>query len=154
MTEHAKTEIRFSRRRALQGLGAVGAATAVTAGGMATAGQAAAAPARLLPAVPLPKPIGFKIPSGFPEPLAQEIAFALPGPLGATTPVIGLEAMGLDIEPSTIGDFDGFTAFAVVAGEARASDGNLYPFEFDVRAMKGRYIDEDGRERRAEFAFM
>lgn len=154
MTDHTNHGCRFSRRNALKGLGAVGAASAVTAGGLLTAGQAAAAPARLLDAVPMPKPIASRVPSGLPEPLAQEIGFALPGPLGATTPVIGLEAMGLDIEPSTIGDFSGFTAFAVLAGEARASNGNLYPFEFDVRVMKGKYIAEDGTEQRAEFAFM
>lgn len=152
MSDHAGHSCTLSRRRALKGLGALGAASAVTAGGVVTAGQADAA--RIQRALPIPKPIGSRVPSGLPEPLAQEIAFALPGPLGATTPVIGLEAMGLDIEPSTIGDFTGFTAFAVVAGEARASDGNLYPLEFDVRAMKGRYIAEDGTEQRAEFAFM
>ncbi|MEM7326643.1 MAG: hypothetical protein AAF531_26385 [Actinomycetota bacterium] len=143
-----------SRRGALKGLGAAGAASAVVAGGLVGAGPASAAPARLLPAVPLPKPVGARVPTGFTAPQPEEIAFTLPGPPGAATPVIGLPAMGLDIDPSSISDFNGFTAFAVVAGEARASDGNLYPFEFDVRAMKGTYVGEDGTEQRGEFAFM
>lgn len=153
MVNHDEHACVFNRRNALKGLGAAGTATAVAAGGLLTASQADAS-SRALTALPIPKPIGSAVPSNLPPPLPPEIHFALPGPLGATTPVIGLQAMGLDIDPSTIGDFDGFTAFAVLAGEARASDGELYPCEFDVRVMKGAYIAEDGSRQRAEFAFM
>jgi hypothetical protein len=62
--------------------------------------------------------------------------------------------MGLDVEPSTLTDFRGFTAFAVLAGEAKASDGRTYACEFDVRVMEGDYIATDGSRQSGAFAFL
>ena len=52
-----------------------------------------------------------------------------------------------------MGDYRGFTAYAVVAGTAKASDGNEYPCEFDVRVMDGVYIASDGSRNRGTFGF-
>ena len=81
------------------------------------------------------------------------IHWFLPGPDGATTPIIGLPAMGLNVEPSTLTDFDGYTAFAVVSGEAEGSDGNNYGVEFDVRVMQGKYR-VDSKTYHGTFAFI
>ena len=103
-------------------------------------------PPRVLPA-PAPIPGGLDIPPlGF-------IHFFLPGPEGATTPFFKLPASGLDVEPSTITDFKGFTAFAVFSGEAVGSDGNPYNVEFDVRVMQGDYMAEDGSQKWGTFGF-
>ena len=127
-------------------LGAVGAGVAATALGPlaspASADQSS-------PTQPVPHPI----PGGLEDPAAGFIHFYLPGPEGSITPVIGLPGMGLDVEPSTMTDFWGYTAFAVVAGEANGSDGGTYPFEADIRVMDGVYLDDNGRRREGVYAF-
>lgn len=140
----------FNRRKFIIGAGAVTAATAVTT----VAGTSAASATTPLPnAVPIPEPINGGILLD-PEDPASIIHWLLPGPPGLTTPVIGLPAMGLDVDPSTVGNFNGSQAYAVVAGTAEGSDGETYDCEFDVRAMEGRYVAADGIERRGAFAFM
>lgn len=79
--------------------------------------------------------------------------FFLPGPTDATTPFLDLPGEGLDVEPSTITDFRGRTAFAVVSGQAHGNDGTRYNVEFDVRVMEGRYVADDGSRRDGAFAF-
>lgn len=91
---------------------------------------------RALPA-PLPRPGG-----GF-----------LPGPEDAVTPFFGARGMGLDVDPSTITNFAGFTAFAVLAGHAEGSDGKTYNVESDLRVMEGEYVAEDGSRHQGTFAF-
>ncbi len=49
--------------------------------------------------------------------------------------------------------FQGFTAFAVLSGQATGSDGKTYNVEFDVRVMEGEYIAEDGSHQRGTFGF-
>jgi hypothetical protein len=61
--------------------------------------------------------------------------------------------MGLDVEPSTITNFTGFTAFAVLAGQAEGSDGKIYNVEFDLRVMEGEYVAEDESLQQGTFAF-
>lgn len=107
----------------------------------------AAAPSKALPA---PNPI----PGGIDAPPVGFIHWWLPGPEDATTPFIGIPGFGLDVDPSTMTDFDGFSAMAVVAGEAHGSDGNMYNCEFDVRVMAGRYRAEDGSMQQGAFAFL
>lgn len=148
-TDSARTG--FGRRHFLVGAGAAGAATAVSsAAGILPAGASVDRFAG--PASGLPRPIPGGVDSG--DPRVGFIHWFLPGPTTATTPVLGLGGMGLDVEPSTITDFEGFVAYAVLAGEAEASDGNTYPCEFDVRVMDGRYIADDGNEYEAAFAFL
>jgi hypothetical protein len=77
----------------------------------------------------------------------------VPGPEGSATPFAGIPGMGLDVEPSTLTDFQGFAAFAVLAGRATGSDGKSYNVECDVRVMEGEYVAEDGSHQRGTFRF-
>lgn len=137
---------RLSRRRAigLGGAAIAGGALATVAGPITPA--AGSAPT---PLVGVPKPIvgGTDTPIGL-------IHFFLPGPVDATTPVLGFPGEGFDVEPSTIGDFQGATAFAVVTGEVQASDDREYLIEIDVRVMEGEYVDANGDLFEAAFAFL
>jgi hypothetical protein len=101
---------------------------------------------RALPA-PLPIPGGGEPPSG------GIVHLFLPGPEDAVTPFFGLPGMGLDVEPSTITNFAGITAFAVLAGQAEGSDSKTYNVESDLRVMEGEYVAEDGSLQRGTFAF-
>jgi hypothetical protein len=102
---------------------------------------------RVLPA-PKPIPGGIQIPGG---PL---IHVFLPGPEDVTLPFTGSPLMGLDVEPSVITDYRGFTALAYVAGSATGSDGRRYNLEADMRAMEGAYVATDGTRQRGLFAFI
>ena len=50
-------------------------------------------------------------------------------------------------------NFKGFTAFAILSGQAEGSDGKTYNVEFDLRVMEGEYIAEDGSHQQGTFAF-
>ena len=138
---------RIGRRRLLQGTGAAAAvAGAVGTGGLASSASATAL-RRAKPA-PLPIPGGFEAgpPVGF-------VHLFLPGPTTAVTPFFGFPGEGLDVEPSPMTNFKGFTAFAVLAGHAEGSDGKTYNVEFDLRAMEGEYHAQDGSHHRGAFGF-
>lgn len=95
-------------------------------------------------AVPDPAPI----PGGFvPFPGAPFIHVFVPGPTE-----LGL--MGENVEPSTITDFDGFTALAYVNGTATDADGNTYTMLTDIRVISGTYVALDGSVNQATFAFI
>jgi len=138
----------MSRRHMLMGMGAAGAAAAV--GGVALAPSAGAVSGHN------PKPIPSPIPGGIDTgaPNVGFIHWYLPGPTTATSPVLGLQGMGLDVEPSTIVDFKGFSAFAIVSGTAIDGDGNEHLCEFDVRVMRGMYTAANGETRNGAFAFL
>ena len=155
MIEQNQSSAGVSRRKLLMGAGAAAGATTLLGAKPAAAAAAerpSRAEARVKRATALPKPIpgGLETGTEFPG----FIHFMLPGPEGATTQVFELPAMGLDVEASTITDFDGAIAMAVLTGTAQASDGESYPVEFDVRVMEGRYIAEDGVTRNGAFAFV
>ncbi len=137
----------LSRRRAL-GLGSV----ALAGGALATvAGPASPAAGRSRDAlVGVPKPI----PGGIDAPPVGFIHWYLPGPDGAATPILGLPGGGLDVEPSTMTDFRGTTAFAILVGDVEASDGRDYLLEMDVRVMEGEYLDANDEPFEAAFAFL
>jgi hypothetical protein len=61
--------------------------------------------------------------------------------------------MGLDVEPSTMTNFKGFTASTVLGGQAEGSDGKTYNVESDLRVMAGEYVAEDGSRQQGTFAF-
>lgn len=95
----------LSRRRLLVGTGtavALGMTRSVVAAQKQVSSQ-------LLSALPAPAPIpgGIQIPDG------PFIHWFVPGLEMVTTPFLGLQGMGLDIEPCTLTNFDGFTAYAV-----------------------------------------
>ncbi len=71
-----------------------------------------------------------------------------------TLPFTGVTLQGLDVEPTTIRDFDGFSAVAFHVGTARDRDGTRYNLETDVRAFQGTYIDRTGRRRFGTFGFI
>jgi hypothetical protein len=114
---------------------------------LTAAAHAAHGVPRVLPA-PKPIPGGIQVPGG---PFVH--AF-VPGPPEITLPFSGLQLQGLDVEPSLITDYRGFTALAYLVGTASGSDGKQYLLEADLRAMEGRYVAEDGSRHRGLFAFI
>ena len=106
----------------------------------AVARAQAASAAALRRALPAPLPI----PGGEDDPLVGFIHWFLPGPQGR----------GLDVEPSLITNFTGFTAFTLLAGQAEGSDGKTYDVHSDLRVMQGEYVTEDGSHHQGTFAFV
>jgi hypothetical protein len=136
-------------RRSLFTYGA-SAGAAATVGPMLPALTSAAHASGLPRVLPAPKPIpgGIQIPGG---PLIHVFA---PGPEDVTLPFTGIQLMGLDVEPSVITDYRGFTALAFHVGTATGSDGRQYNLETDMRAMEGTYVAEDGSRQRGLFALI
>jgi hypothetical protein len=60
----------------------------------------------------------------------------------------------LGYEMSTITDFDGVVAAAEIQGTASDNKGGRYWFDCDMRFMKGRYVDLNGRRREGVFGFV
>ena len=67
-----------------------------------------------------------------------------------TLPFTGITLQGFDVEASTITDFNGFSP---LVGSARASDGQTYNLETDIRAFEGEYVAE-GEVRQGSFALI
>jgi hypothetical protein len=138
----------LTRRAALQGAAsaAAGLATAVAAPRSAVAHDAEHR--RPVPVPPEPIPGGIELGPG------QVIHVWGPGPADVTLPVSGFPLQGVDTEPTTIKDFDGFSAVAYHVGTATGSDGTQYPFETDVRAFQGTYVDRMGTRSFATFGYI
>lgn len=146
MEEHQyRDQFRIGRRRLLAGGGA-----AAVVGSVSTVALTNPEAATKLPRV---KPAPSPIPGGIEVPDVGLLHAFIPGPEGSTTPFAGLPGMGLDVEPSTLTDFEGFTVFAVLSGQAEGSDGKTYNVEFDVRVMRGEYVAEDGSRQWGTFGF-
>ena len=107
-----QTHARLGRRQMLAGTAGVvaGGALAVSNAQLAFADPEHGSGA----VVPPPKPIpgGLQIPGG------PFIHVFLPGPSSVTLPFSGSQLMGLNVEPSTITDFSGTTAVAMLVGSA------------------------------------
>lgn len=101
-----------------------------------------------MPVAPEPIPGGIELAPG------QLIHVWAPGPADLTLPFTGAIPQGLDVEPTTIKDFDGFSAVAYHVGTATGRDGSQYDLETDVRAFQGTYIDRTGRRRFGTFGFI
>jgi hypothetical protein len=67
-------------------------------------------------------------------------------------PFTKVPLQGLNVEPSTITDFDGATALAYHVGKATGSDGKTYNLETDFRIMEGQYVSVEGTRRHGTFA--
>ena len=91
-------------------------------------------------------PSGSLDPSPLPGGFAPGAHVFVPGP-----PEFGLQ--GLDVEPGTVTDFNGFSAVGYFAGTAVGSDGVTYDMLNDMRLQQGTYIAVDGSVRRGTFAF-
>jgi hypothetical protein len=76
-----------------------------------------------------------------------------PGDPTVTLPFTGITLGGLDVEPTTITNFNGSTAVAFHVGSVRASDGRTYNLETDIRAFDGQYV-VDGAVHRGSFALV
>ena len=111
----------------------------VLPGGAASGAQAA----------PRPIPGGIQIPKG---PL---IHILVPGPKSVVLPFSKLQLMGENVEPSTITNFNGFSAVAVLVGKAGdRSRPNRYNLEVDIRVFQGEYVGGDGARHRGTFALI
>jgi len=145
----AKRSGRAISRRALFKYGA-SAGAAATVGPMLPAMTSAAHASGLPRVLPAPKPI----PGGIQLPDGSVLHVFPPGPPEVTLPFTGLTLQGLDVEPSVITDYRGFTALAYHAGTATGSDGRQYNLETDMRAMEGTYVATDGSRQRGLFALI
>jgi hypothetical protein len=90
---------------------------------------------------PVPIPGGILLP-----PLIHVFA---PGPLNQ-----GFQ--GIDVEPSVISNFRGFTAIGYPGGTnaAQDSNGNTYDLVTDMRVFQGEYVAADGSHHRGTFVFI
>src|SRR5262245_54682314 len=105
---------------------------------------------------PAPKPIpgGIDL-SGFGlTPPYDFIHVFGPGEEGLVLPYTGVVLQGLNVEPGTMTDFDGFSAVAFHVGTAKGSDGKAYNLETDFRVMDGKYVAVDGTTRQGSFALI
>lgn len=138
----------IDRRRFLTAAGTAAGAGVVGLGwrsaGAATVGHASG---RRVPPAPNPIPGGIELAPG------SVIHVFAPGDPAVTLPFSGITLMGLDVEPSTVTDFNGSSAVAYHVGTARASDGRTYNLETDIRAFEGEYV-VDGETRDGSFAFV
>ena len=62
--------------------------------------------------------------------------------------------MGLDVDPSTITNFNGFTALGYLGGSATDDSGASHDLDIDLRAYQGLYVTGDGRHLHGTFAFV
>ncbi len=100
-------------------------------------------------AAPRPIPGGIQIPKG---PL---IHILVPGPKSVVLPFSKLQLMGQDVEPSTITNFNGFSAVAILVGKAGdRSRPDRYNLEVDIRVFQGEYVGGDGARHRGTFALV
>jgi hypothetical protein len=140
----------LDRRTLLKGAGLTAVAGALAplagAGPAGASGRHKTSLASVVP--PRPIPGGIELPDG------SVIHVWAPGSPEVTLPFTGSTLGGEDVEPSTITDFDGFSAVAFHVGSARSGDGTMYDLETDMRAFAGRYVGEDGEVHEGSFGFV
>ena len=61
---------------------------------------------------------------------------------------------GLQVNPSSIGNFDGTVALAYLKGRAIGADGHRFVMANDIRIMTGTYLAADGSRHVGSFAFI
>ena len=103
-------------------------------------------PALLLLAVALPCDLHAQAGSD-PVPIPGGFHFFAPGP-----PRLGYR--GLDVEASTITNFQGDVALAYLTGTARSAEGQNFLLGADMRVFSGDYVAADGISRRGVFGFV
>ena len=94
-----------------------------------------------------PVPIPGGIYTGLDPPNGPIIHVLAPGP--------GPNFMGLDVEPNSITNFDGFAAMGYLSGTAIDSNGNEYAIGLsDMRVFQGFYRTADGSLAHGTFVFI
>jgi hypothetical protein len=136
----------FTRRAVVRG--AAGAAAGLASAAAVPRTAVAGGDRHRVPVPPEPIPGGIELGPG------QVIHVWGPGPPEITLPFSGGTLQGLDVEPTTIKDFKGFSAVAFHVGSAVAGDGTRLDFETDVRAFQGVYVDSTGTRRFGTFVFV
>ena len=81
-----------------------------------------------------------------PVPVPGDGHLFAPGPVS-----LGLQ--GVQVNPSSIGDFDGTVALAYLKGPT-GGDGHRFLMVNDIRLMKGTYLAADGSRHLGAFAFI
>ena len=95
-----------------------------------------------------PVPIAGGIQTGLPSPYGPVLHVLAPGPTE-------LGFMGIDVEPNTITNFDGFVAMGHFNGTVRDPDGNDYDLgDSGIRVFQGSYRSTDGSTHRGTFVFV
>jgi hypothetical protein len=61
---------------------------------------------------------------------------------------------GLQIDPSSIDDFDGTVALAYFTGKATDGTGVSHPLTADMRVFRGAYVARDGTRKDGTFGFI
>jgi hypothetical protein len=94
-----------------------------------------------------------------PVPIPGGIYTGLPPPNGPIAHVLAPgpqpNFMGLDVEPNTITNFNGFAAMAYLNGTAEDADGNTYAIGLsDMRVFQGSYRTADGSLAHGTFVFI
>ena len=82
-----------------------------------------------------------------PVPLPGGMHIFAPGPRRLGLP-------GVQLNPSSIGDFDGTVAIAYLKGRATSGDGRRFLMVNDIRLMQGAYLAADGSRHSGAFAFI
>jgi hypothetical protein len=82
-----------------------------------------------------------------PVPIPGGFHFFAPGP-----PRLGFR--GLNVEASTITNFQGDVALAYLVGRARSAAGDNFLLGADMRVFRGDYVAADGVSRRGAFGFV
>lgn len=135
------------RRFLMASAGAVAGASAGTALALPKLAHGAAA-AGEPNVVTAPEPIVSVLDPGLP------IHLQLPGPPGTTLEYSQTPLFGLELERTSVGNFDGAVAWGFLLGTATGSDGVEYGLEVDLRVSEGRYRAADGTVRNGSFALI
>jgi len=79
---------------------------------------------------------------------------AMPVPVPGGAHLFAPRPTDLQVNPSSIGDFDGTVALAYLKGRAKGGDGHRFLMQDDMRLMTGTYLAADGSSHSGSFAFI
>lgn len=98
-----------------------------------------------------------KGPPGSKEPVPIPGGLVLPPQIHVFAPgPVDQGFQGVDVEPSVITNYRGFSAIAYPGGFGTATDGsgNSYDVVTDMRVFQGEYVSADGTHHRGTFVFI
>ena len=79
---------------------------------------------------------------------------AMPVPVPGVNHIFAPLPTSLNVNPSSVGDFNGTVALAYVKGHATGADGHRFDMANDMRIMTGTYQAADGSRHLGSFAFI